>query len=191
MARLYTLTPKHHPIQLNAIRLMKHSLKKIQIDRSSAVVTAKRISRDELLTAILDYINLIENHKFKIGDLLNEFRERYPEEIQDYCVNNLEKKTSYRKPTLAIMMSLSKAFPPRERSDLLSPTHYHTLQSLQVRNERRRNLEWAKTKVSSGESLSDIELRKIVRQAKIETGQGISKRGNARKKNRRIMPRSA
>lgn len=161
---------------------MIRSLNKFTIDSSSIRPATKKITKEEYLEATIAYIELIQNYKLKIGDLLNAFRDEYPEDIQDYLIFHVKNKTSYAQATLDIIMSLAKHVPVLERSDFLTPTHYHLLQSLKSGLERKKIIELVAERFNAGSPVSAQELSTIVRDAKIRSGQGVGKQGNATKR---------
>jgi len=162
---------------------MKTLIDNFKVTNASVKPAKGDISKEDYLRAALEYISAMNASKFKIGDLLNSFREEFgSSEVQGYLIAALCSKTELKKATLENAMSLAKHFEPDERTNSIFPTIYHLLQSLKDKAERSRLLSWYLQENAQGSSISQVEFQKAVRNAKIKTGQGVGKQGNASRK---------
>jgi len=139
------------------------------------------IPEEAFRSAALEYIDLVNEYKIKLGDILCAFRKQYPGLVQDFLISYIAAHTEEKKATLDMKMSLSANAPkPKER--ILSSTHYAEIQSLKNEKEKKRLINWAISEKAKGRKVPTQVWKKEVRDAKIRSGQDPMPKGNAAKR---------
>ena len=130
------------------------------------------IDEDEFMEAVEQYLALIHSHEIKLGDLLHQFRERFPGRHQSRLIPHLVTKHRESKNWLQAIMSAAKHFSFSERYPELNYAHYNDIQSLpsEMRDAVARKI---RDEIRAGNKISTKETRRIkrdVQRAINETG---------------------
>lgn len=153
--------------------------KNFDIQQHGIVLANKEISEESFAKAVREYIHLVSSQAFKLGDLLNEYRDLYGTH-QFHLIPTLVREGQNKK-NLEKVMCLANAFSIHERTEELEDSDFWELQAVKDGPTRKRLLRDIRNEATAGKKPNQLEIRRRAREAKIATGQGIRpNRGKAR-----------
>lgn len=128
------------------------------------------ISEEQFRYAIIEFFENADHIKVRKGDLLNEYKRRYPDQIRA-LISQLDAKNLAAIKTCYNSMSFSKLYKPGDRVPNVSDGHMEILLSVDNKKERIKLQEWVVNGTKNGSPVTVVELKKAANTAKLRTKQ--------------------